>query len=50
MINYGFANILGSGVFDFSLCFGVTAIYSYNYHKQEIYFYLKALLRDVYIY
>jgi hypothetical protein len=40
MIDFGFGAIVGSGVFgfrfnnikDFTLCFGVAALYSFNYH------------------
>ena len=59
MIGYGFGAIVGSGVFgnelvyifaDFTLCFGITAIFSNYYLGQATQFKLKPLLRDIYIY
>ena len=33
MVEYGFGAIVGSGVFDFTLCLGIVAIYSNYYHQ-----------------
>lgn len=35
---------------DFTVCFGVTSIFSHYYHRSAIQFNMKALLRDIYIY
>lgn len=50
MLGYGFGSIVGSGVYDFTVCFGIASIFSYSYHKKAISFKLKPLLRDIYIY
>jgi len=50
MIGYGFGAIVGSGVFDFTVCLGIASIFSFYSHKSKIRFKLKALLRDIYIY
>lgn len=50
MIGYGFGAIVGSGVFDFTICFGITAVFSNYYHSDAITFKMKPLLRDIEIY
>lgn len=50
MIGYGFGAIVGSGVFDFTICFGVMSLVSFNHHKKPIKLKLGPLLRDIYIY
>jgi Ca2+/Na+ antiporter len=50
MIGYGFGAIVGSGVFDFTICFGIMSMFSHYHHKRAIKLKLKALLRDIYIY
>jgi len=62
MMGFGFGTIIGLGVYgnlfmmlvyeflDFTVCFGITSIYSMYYHKKAIKFHLKSLLRDFSIY
>lgn len=50
MIGYGFGAIVGSGVFDFTICFGIMSMFSQYHHKRPIKLKLRALLRDIYIY
>jgi Ca2+/Na+ antiporter len=50
MVGFGFGAIIGSGVFDFTLCFGIASCFSYYVHKKGILFDLNALLRDIIIY
>ena len=32
MLGFGFGTIAGSGIFDFTVCLGIAAIFSYFYH------------------
>lgn len=50
MIGYGFGAIVGSGVFDFTICFAIMSMFSNYHHKKPIKLKLKVLLRDIYIY
>ncbi|CAD8102975.1 unnamed protein product [Paramecium primaurelia] len=49
-IGYGFGAIVGSGVFDFTVCFGLMSLFSNYYHKRALRMNLKALMRDIYVY
>jgi Ca2+/Na+ antiporter len=50
MVGYGFGVIVGSGAFDFTVCFGIMSLFSFYHHKKSIKLKLRALLRDIYIY
>jgi Ca2+/Na+ antiporter len=36
LIGFGFGMIIGSGIFDFTFAFGVSAFTSYIYHQEEV--------------
>lgn len=50
MVAYGFGAIVGSGVFDFSLCLGLTALYSRHYHGRDIPVAHESIMRSFYPY
>jgi Ca2+/Na+ antiporter len=50
MIGYGFGAIVGSGVFDFTVCFGIMSLFSFHHHRKSIKLNIRVLMRDIYIY
>lgn len=50
MIGFGFGTILGSGIFDFTICLGIASLFSLHYHKKELVFNINLLTRDFQVY
>lgn len=50
MLGFGFGAVVGSEVFDFTVCLGIASLFSYAIHSKAINFSMDIMIKDIYVY